>query len=156
MLNSVHGGHAGNGGAVFGSSGDDGGDEFRIHERPHRVVHQNNVIGRGLDAGQRVGHRLLAMVAALDHAHWLFESFFFQARLELLDLFFAQRQDDLAHLRRSGKFAQRVNDYGNAAQLGKLLGGRRLAALGSGGGHTRPQPGRGDDDGDLHKLGERV
>ena len=90
---------------MLGGGGDDGSDELGINEWSHRVVDEHNVIGRSFDAGQRVGHRLLAMVAALDHAHWLFESFFFQARLELLDLFFAQRQDDLADLRRSGKFA---------------------------------------------------
>ena len=89
LLDGIHRRHAGNSGAVLGGGGDDGSDEFGVNEGPHCVVHEHNVVIRGFNAGQRVGHRLLAMVAALDHAHRFLESFFVQARLELLDLFLA-------------------------------------------------------------------
>jgi hypothetical protein len=115
------------------------GDNFVIDERPHGVMHQDNVVGLGFEAGNRIRHRLLPVLAALHHLHPGAELFFFQLRAEAGHLIFAQRHNNLADLPVAREDPQGMNQNRRAVDLKKLLGwsaffpGRRHAGAKSGG-----------------------
>ena len=66
LLDGVHGGQADDGRPVLNHRIDGAVDGGCVDQRAHRVMHQHDVVRLSGQSGQRVGDRLLAVVAAFD------------------------------------------------------------------------------------------
>ena len=71
---------------------------------------------------ERVGHRFLALFAALHHVHAAGKTVLGNLRLDALHLRLAHGHVNRRDARRRGKGAQRVNEDGHAIEREKLLG----------------------------------
>ena len=142
LLDGVDRGQADDGRAVLDDRVDGALDGGRVDERPHRVMHQHDVVFRGGQRGQRVGHGFLAVVAAFHHLHAGPETVFGHLGLDALHLRLAGRHPDGGDAAHFGKGAQRVDQDRHAVQGEELFGLRP--------GHPSTQARRGKNRKHLH------
>ena len=100
-------------------------------------------------ARQRVGYRVLPVLAAFDNAQRLAEIFFLDLLLEAGGFVLAQRDDDLADWRRSAANLRKV-----CTRMGVPCSSKNCLLLLFGPpesrGHSRAQSGGGNDDNNFH------
>ena len=124
------------------------------HKGPDRIVDQDNIVRRRPDCVDRMGHRLLAVLAALHQFNLPARKFFIrlQASLKAGHLVGAQGHINFRDLRAGSELAQGVNKDRRSPDLGKLFGCSRLLTPGiRGRGHACPQARRRNDDHYLHR-----
>ncbi len=99
---------------------------------------QDDVVGLGREDGERVGDRLLALVAAFDDLNAAGKTVFGNLRLDALDFGLADGDVDGRDALDGGESAERMNEDGNAIEGEKLLGLRPgHPGTESGGGQNR-------------------
>ena len=123
LFDCIHRGQPSDRGTIFLNSLDDPLDDFFIDERPHSVVHKDDIVGCGIDRGKCIGNRLLAVLASLDELNlFLLDvlAFFFKTRAETADFVLTQRDADFGDLR-AGELAHGVDEYWRPIKLGELF-----------------------------------
>jgi len=95
-------------------------DLVECHERPDRVVHQNQV-GFGRDFRERVGDGILARIAAANHADRPAKIFRSDAGPQGIDFLRSRGNDEIRDGRASRKTPQREEQHRHAVQREKLL-----------------------------------
>ena len=130
-------------------------NDLRRDERPHRIMHQNNILRRRGNRRHRMSHRLLPVLAAFHELNFLLRNvlgFFFQTCAEALDFIRSQRNANLCHFRAGRKLAQGVNQNRRTREFRELFGSGRLLALDARSrSHTRAQARSRNNDDDLHR-----
>lgn len=144
LLDGVDSRQAHNSRAKFKHRIDGAIDGCRVNQRPHRVVHQHNVVGLGGQGGQSVQNRLLPVIAALHHAHATGKAVLGNLCLDALHLGFAHGYIDRRYPFHRRKRAQRMDQNRHSVERQELLGLRY--------GHPGAQSGRGKNDKYLHNL----
>ena len=122
LLDGVHGGHADDGRSVLDDRIDGALDGGGVDQRADGVVDQDNIVGLGGQSGQGMGHRFLAMVAALDHADAIGEAELGDLGLDAFDLRLAHGHVDGRYPLDRGKGAQRMNQDGEPSRMRNCLG----------------------------------
>ena len=142
LLDGIDGGQSHDGCSVFNHGVDSAIDGGGVDQGPHRVVDEYDVVWLGRQRGERMGHRLLPVVAAFYDLHSVSEPVLTHLGLDSFHLRLAYRnvnRTDPSHL---GKGAQRVNQDGNSIEREELF---RLRA-----GHPCSETCRGENHKHLH------
>ena len=118
LLDGVHRGQADDGRAVLGDGVDGALDGGCVDQGPRRIMHQHYVVAAAAILGdeqrQRVRHRLLALVAPLDHMDFLAQSELRHLRPHALHLRPAHRDIDGRNALDREERAQAVHQHGHA------------------------------------------
>ncbi len=109
-------------------------DGGRVDQGAHRVMHENDVIGRCIERAQGSGNRLLPRLAAGDNAHLPGEAVLRELRADVLALRRTNRQRHGRDARLVSECSDAVDQDGHTAQGKELLGGD------TGHCHARAQP----------------
>src|SRR5437763_2180609 len=157
LLYRVDGRQSGDGGAVFCCGCDHFFNDLRVHQRPHRIVHQHNVVGSGCDYIQSVLHRFLSVLAAHHELDFFLQQIFRftgQPLAKWIDLIFPEGDPDFADFLDRGKLPHGVNENRSAGEFSELFRGMELSCLrvlGAGHrSHARPESGSRNNDNHLH------
>jgi len=142
LFDRVHGRQSHNGGAVLNYRINGAIDGGNVNQRPHRVVHQHDIVCLSGQSCKGVGDRLLAIVATLDHVHPLGKAVFGNLCLDALHLCVAYGHVDCRHSLNSRESAQGMDEDRHSIERQKLLG--------LGPGHPGAQSGRGKNHKYLH------
>jgi len=147
-LDGVHRNNTDDRGPGLGGLVDDLFDGGQVDERPHGIVHGDQVDIRP-DHGQRVLDGFLAGLATLHQAHRLTQSFLREQVSHPSQVVGAQRYDDLVHQCAGDELPYGMQQDGRAFQQHKLLAAGP-GLLGGMAAHPGPEAGGGQDDGDSH------
>jgi tRNA(Ile)-lysidine synthase len=146
LLDGIDGGHADDGGSVLNDGINGAVDSGGVDEGADRVVDKDDVIGIGMDGGERVSNGFLAVIAALDDLDAMGEVVvgvvLGDLRLNAVHLGFADGDVDLGDAGDGREGAQRMDEDRDAAEGEELFGLRP--------GHARTQAGCGENGEHLH------
>src|ERR1035437_602621 len=121
LLHGVNRGHSSDRSLVLLHRFNHANDGVLVNEWPHRIMHQDDVIIGRVDGRQRIGHRVLPVLSALNYANWFLQFLFFDLLLKAGGFVFAQCHHDLADRRALRELAQRMEENWSSVQLKKLL-----------------------------------
>ncbi len=93
-----------------------------IDQRPHRIMHQHHIVVVALQRRQRIAHRLLPMIAALDHMDPRPQLELLHLRLHPLPLLRPHRDANRIHSRHLKKRLHRAHQHRHAANLKNCFG----------------------------------
>ncbi len=142
LLDGIDGGQADDGGSVLNDGVDGALDGGGVDQGPDRVVDEDDVVRLGGERGERMGHRLLPVVAAFHDLDAVGEPVVGHLGLHAFHLRLPNCHVDCADPPDLGKGAQGVNQDRNPIE-GKELFGLRA-------GHPCSQTRRGENRKDLH------